>query len=191
MGIHKYEYLEKLEAISLEHLQIVIGFLQLPETVVCHQPDVKSWNVLQCMEHLNTYGDYYIPAIKNALSGAEKLEKDQLLTQTFLGRYFIKMMDPDKGKRKYKAFKKHRPKFKLNKEVVLNKNMGQMEALVGLLRECKHLNINNIAIPISLTKYIKIPLHEVFGFLVAHNERHIQQAKRTIKWTGEESFSGK
>ena len=42
---------------------------------------------------------------------------------------------------------------------------------------------NKTRIPISINKWIKIKLGDTFRFVIYHNERHIQQAKRVLKET--------
>ena len=32
----------------------------LPIETLCNRVDDSSWNVLECLEHVNRYGDYYL-----------------------------------------------------------------------------------------------------------------------------------
>ncbi|NBR15443.1 MAG: DinB family protein, partial [Crocinitomicaceae bacterium] len=32
--------------------------------------DPTSWSILECLEHLNLYGDYYLPEIENAIKNS-------------------------------------------------------------------------------------------------------------------------
>jgi len=48
------------------------------------------------------------------------------------------------------------------------------------LREAKTKNLNTIKIPTTLSKWIRMNLGDTFRFLIAHNERHIRQAKRAM-----------
>jgi hypothetical protein len=52
--------------------------------------------------------------------------------------------------------------------------------LLSLLHQARRIDLTKIRIPISLTKYIKLKLGDVFMFLIAHNMRHIKQAERAI-----------
>ena len=56
----------------------------------------------------------------------------------------------------------------------------QQEKLLILLEEAKQVNLNSIRIPISIAKFIKLKLGDVFMFLIAHNIRHVKQAERII-----------
>jgi hypothetical protein len=44
----------------------------------------------------------------------------------------------------------------------------------------KRANLNTIKIPISIVPFIKLKLGDTFQFIITHNERHIEQAKRNI-----------
>jgi hypothetical protein len=59
--------------------------------------------------------------------------------------------------------------------------LDQQEKLLQYLKQARNYNINKIKIPISIAKFIKLNLGDVFQFIVAHDERHIQQANRNLK----------
>lgn len=90
------------------------------------------------------------------------------------------MMEPDTGERKYKAFKGHIPDSDLNTSEVVAEFLRQQEEMLMYLREAEARNLDKIKIPISIGKFIRLRLGDVFQFIIAHNERHIRQAKRNL-----------
>jgi hypothetical protein len=104
----------------------------------------------------------------------------ELYKPTWLGNYFTKMLDPDSGKRKIKTFAKNNPPVALDARAVVAEFIRQQEDLLTLLREAKTKNLNTIKIPTTLSKWIRMNLGDTFRFLIAHNERHIRQAKRAM-----------
>ena len=138
-----------------------------------------GWSVIQNLEHLNLYFDYYNPAIKKSLEQAKKNESNSKFTSGWLGNYFTNSMDY-RGKRKIKAFKDYIPVVDLNPETVINKFLTNQEEMMGLLDEAKDYNLTKIKTAISLTKWIKMRLGDVFQFVIMHNERHIVQAQSRI-----------
>jgi len=50
----------------------------------------------------------------------------------------------------------------------------------ALLEEAKSVDLNAVRISISIAKFIKLKLGDVFMFLIAHNLRHVKQAERAI-----------
>src|SRR5688500_7357235 len=60
--------------------------------VLMQQPAPGKWNVLQVIEHLNSYDRYYLLAIERSLkSGHPAVE---FFTPGWLGDYFTKLMKP-------------------------------------------------------------------------------------------------
>jgi hypothetical protein len=64
---------------------------------------------------------------------------------------------------------------------VIAEFIEQQELLLTLVRSAAVKDIGKIRIPISIAQWIRLKLGDVFGFVAAHNERHIQQAMRNMK----------
>ena len=60
-----------------------------------------SWSVLECFEHLNLYGDFYIPEIKIKIESSKTQSKDNFKSG-ILGNYFAKSMLPKEKLNKMK-----------------------------------------------------------------------------------------
>ena len=133
----------------------------------------------QCLDHLNSYGNFYLPHIQRQLLKSPDANMSEFSSSWF-GAYFTKMMDPQTGKKKYKAMKGHIPATDLDAAKVVGEFLRQQELLMGYLRQANKKDLNKIKIPISISKLIKLRLGDVFQFLIAHNERHMQQAKRNL-----------
>jgi len=178
--INKKLLLDKLEARTEAHLKEVIALFQnLPEEVLLRPSKRGGWSIAQCLAHLNSYGDYYLPQIAKGLEKNKNAAND-FFKSTWLGAYFTSLMDPKTGKGKFKAFKGHQPPAALDPNVVIAEFIGQQEKLLLLLRQAQTADLNRIRIPISIMKWLRLKLGDVFQFLIAHNERHLQQAKRNL-----------
>jgi hypothetical protein len=117
--------------------------------------------------------------MREKLRTAPSVEKKEF-TGTWMGAYFTQMMDPETGKRKFKAFKGHIPPSNLNSAAVVSEFIRQQEELLYLLRESISKDLDAIRIPVSIVPFIRMKIGDVFQFLVAHDERHMQQAKRNL-----------
>lgn len=177
--ILKADLLNSLEQRVEQHLQLTTAQLQNlePERLLRPAPD-GGWSIAQCLEHLNSYGRYYLPEIDKGLRQAKPTEKNTFAS-SWLGNYFTRMMEP--GPKKYKAPKDHRPAPALDTAAVIATFVEQQEALLAYLRRARQIDMEKIRIPISIARWIKLKLGDVFRFLVAHNERHMQQALRHLK----------
>ncbi len=180
--ILKAQLLEQLEMQIEQHLQTVTGKLQNLESSLLLRPAPQGgWSIAQCLEHLNSYGRYYLPAIDKELGKAIfTAPASGMVRGTWLGRYFIKTMQPGNNTKKYKAPKDHQPPAQLIPAKVIADFISQQEQLLTYVRRAQKVNPDDIRIPISISKWIKLRLGDVFQFLVVHNERHLQQALRHL-----------
>jgi uncharacterized damage-inducible protein DinB len=145
-----------------------------------------KWSVVQCLEHLNAYGRHYFPAIEKAIA-VESGKKSAWFSSGFLGDYFTKSMKPTNVydiKNKMKAMKSFTFPNSLNVDTVMKEYIDQKAQLQQLLDTSKDRDLNSIRIPITLTKMIKLKLGDIFRFLIAHEQRHMIQARNTLKSTG-------
>lgn len=104
-----------------------------------------------------------------------KLEK--IFRSGWLGNYLSNIMEP--SAKKYKAFKGHIPHEDLDGSSVVAKFIDQQEEFLLLLATAENSNLN-LRIPISISPFIRLKTGDVFRFLIAHNERHVQQGLRNI-----------
>jgi hypothetical protein len=178
--VNKRTLLTSLEDKVEIHISDAIALFQNKSESFLNAPsETGGWSIAQCLDHLNSYGDFYLPHIANRLLTAADIETEEF-TSSWFGAYFTKMMDPKTGTKKYKAMKGHIPKSELDASRVIAEFIRQQEILLVQLRQASSKDLNAIKIPISITKLIKLKLGDVFQFLIAHNERHMQQAKRNL-----------
>ena len=105
----------------------------------------------------------------------------------FWGDYFTKSMKPTnvfEVKNKMKAMKNYSFPNSLNLNTVFDEFMQHQNKLLGLLDQSKERDLNAIKIPITISKMIKLKLGDTFRFLIAHEQRHMVQARNTIRKIG-------
>lgn len=140
----------------------------------------ESWSILECLEHLNLYGHFYIPEIeKTILNSKHKSEKE--FKSGILGNYFAESMLPKQKLNKMKTFKDKNPiNSKLDRKVI-DEFINQQIKTIDLLNKSKSVNLNKNKVKITLTKWIKLKLGDTFRFVINHNIRHIKQIENNIK----------
>lgn len=178
-----------LDSLQTDTRQIILATNYLlqedPETLLL-KPAPEKWSVAQVIEHLNTYGRYYLPAIEHAIH-ADKHAPDPDYTPGWLGDYFTKSMKPRENgsiPNKMKTFPGHRPSADAESKPAIDEFLQQEQKLLDLLEKAKQANISKIRIPITLTKMVKLKLGDIFRFLVAHHQRHFVQIRNTLKAVG-------
>lgn len=178
--IANHVLIDGLEQKVESHLQQAVRVFQnLDEEALQRPSSAGGWSIAQCLWHLNSYGQYYLPRIGPAL---EQLAENGNTVEHFksgrMGNYFTQMMEP--GKNKYKANKRHLPPVAVSPHQTVAEFIQQQETLLQYLRKARTANLNKIRMPISIASLIKLKLGDILQFVITHNERHIQQALRNL-----------
>jgi hypothetical protein len=177
MNFDKKELLATLASSVEQHLDLAVSsFQNQPEPVLVQPSSTGGWSIAQCLDHLNSYADYYLPHLHKALQPTGN-SSDIIFKSGWLGNYFANMMEP--SEKKYKAFKGHVPKQDLDAYAVVAKFIDQQEDLLQLLQTAADRNLGG-RIPITIFPLIRLKAGDVFRFLIAHDERHVQQALRNL-----------
>jgi hypothetical protein len=173
-----------LEGLQADVRQLILTTLYLqkedPELLLT-TPAPGKWSIVQVLEHLNSYGRYYLPAIGRSLQ-SKTISKENF-TPGWFGNYFTRIMKPGAdGKigNKMSAPKNHRPSAQLDLKPVFDEFISQQQQLLGLLDKAKQKNIGAIRTPISISRFIKLKVGDTFRFLIAHQQRHFVQIANTV-----------
>lgn len=149
---------------------------------LAYSKEEGKWSVVQILEHLNAYHRYYLPEIEKAM--AVKTENvSAWFNSGVWGEKFVKSMKPTNVyeiKNKMRAMKKYTFPNSLNVDTVLNEFVEHNNKLLQLLELARSRDLNTIRIPITLTKLVKLKLGDALRFLVAHEQRHMIQARNTL-----------
>ncbi|MEZ4972848.1 MAG: DinB family protein [Cyclobacteriaceae bacterium] len=142
----------------------------------------RSWSILECIEHLSLYGDFYIPEIRNRIANAQPSNNNEFKSG-WLGNYFaISMLPGEKGKlNKMKTFKEMNPINKALNASVLDRFRKQQLEMLELLMAASGVDLGKTKTSISISKWIKLKLGDTFRVVVYHNQRHMAQALRVQK----------
>jgi hypothetical protein len=172
--------IELIESLINQNSEIIFRiekFRDLDLKSLTWRKDETSWNILECIEHLNLYGVYYLPHIESAIkNSASHFEAE--FNNGILGNYFAKTMLPKEKLNKMKTFKDKNPINKNLDKSVIDIFLNQQKKLLELLNQSKKVSLNKVRIPISIAKLIKLKLGDTFLFYTNHIMRHVQQMER-------------
>lgn len=154
-------------------------------TNLLQQPGPGKWSAVQCLEHLNTYGRYYLPALDQAIKKAEKKgsRSHPSFKSSWLGAYFTRLMQPgDDGqfRSKMKSPRDHVPAEVPDVVVVFREFQEQQVYMENLLQRAASIDIARYTVPTSLSRFIRLSVGDTFGFMVAHIQRHVLQAENAL-----------
>lgn len=180
MALASEKLLENLLEITRENLNAAENLKTQPIDLLNWKQGSEGWSTLECIEHLNRYGAFYLPEMTNKIK-TSKHKSSGIFKSNWLGKYFSKSVSYSKKLNKMKTFKSMNPlNSKLNIQT-LEKFINQQHQIIELLNKSKNVNLDKTKTAISISKLIKLRLGDTFRVLIYHNERHIKQAEKTLK----------
>jgi hypothetical protein len=115
--------LNEIEEKSRSFLVYVDHLTKQPDHSILKKSEPGKWNAIQVLDHLNSYYDFYLPAIENAMN-RNSFFPSKNFKPGWLGNYFTNLMEPTNTgrlKSKMKSPKNHRPANDLNTDIVITK----------------------------------------------------------------------
>jgi DinB family protein len=155
-------------------------FQQVGEEMLNWKSTPQRWSVLECLEHLNRYGDFYLPEIKKRIDKAEKTDATEIFKSGLLGNYFAESMLPKEKLNKMSTFKSMNPAGSKLDMKVITKFIDQQYQMLDLLNKARTINLQKVKTSISISKWIKLRLGDTFRVVIFHNQRHMLQAKKEL-----------
>ena len=177
------QLLSELKQLTERHLQLAEEWKNLPEELKHSRPKSGGWNMLECLEHLNLYGDYYLAVIQSAI-GESKYPSSPVFRSGIIGNWFTNMMKPGPKMKKMKTFKDKNPEGKALPLSVMDRFSDQQHRLLRLLEAASQTDLTKVKTPISISRFIRLRLGDTLRFVVYHNQRHIEQAERVLAESG-------
>lgn len=180
--MNSQQLLEQLQSDTRELIATTLRFRAEDPGLLLSTPAPGKWSVTQVLEHINSYGHYYLPAIEASMKRGGTATKE--FKPGWLGDYFTRLMLPDDSGRvrsKMKAPKAHRPSLRADAKPVVETFLQQQYRLLELLETAKEKNIGSIRVPISISKLVRLKLGDTFRFLIAHEQRHFLQISNTLE----------
>ncbi len=151
-------------------------FKKLSMAELQHKQNSDSWSILECIEHLNRYADFYIPELRKRIE-ASKHKRSTVFKPGLLGSYFANLMLPRERLKKIKTFPSMDP---LDSHVdidVLDRFIAHQTQLLLLLEKSRNTDLTKVKTAISISRWIKLRLGDTFRVVVYHNFRHMVQCQ--------------
>ena len=178
--------IDELLAIAESATEKTRKFRDLREDQLNFKEAPERWSILECIEHLNRYGDFYLPEIEKAILGAPP--RTSVFRSGAIGNWFANLMKVKNGRIvKMKTPGDKNPVGSKLTKLTLDRFLKQQDMLKSLLNQARNVDLTRTKVPISLTKFIKLRLGDTFRFFTYHIERHVIQAERipNSKFKGE------
>ncbi|MDT0690023.1 DinB family protein [Salegentibacter sp. F188] len=182
MKIASEDLISDLKARTLQNLRKAEQMKKLPLENLNHKVNDHSWSALECIKHLNLYGEYYLPEIEKRINQRDYAAEEKFASGK-LGNYFAKMMLPGEKMKKIKTFRNKNPNgSKLDKEA-LEEFIIQQNKILDLLEKARKISLNKTKTSISITSFLKLKLGDTLRVVIYHNDRHMLQAQKALEIT--------
>lgn len=171
------EHLDALDA-RLQRFAVSLHALtrDLDAAARLWRPAPERWGVADCCEHLLTVNALYLPRVAAALEGApppDARRDAEPWRPTWFGRWFVRAAGP--GGRPLRAFAVFRPPPAAPDAP--ERLLAQQPALVDAVRRAHGRDLRAPRVHSPLSRLIVLRLGEALEMLVAHQERHLHQAR--------------
>lgn len=160
------------------------ALLSHPDEVLLQRAAPNKWNALECIEHLNLYGDYYLPEIERRILAAPRAPQADNFKSSWLGNKFaVSMLPAEKGKKlnSMNTFKDKNPHGRSLTLNSLHRFLKQQEHLMKLLDMALEIDLTKTKTSITISKLIKLRLGDTIRVVIYHNERHLIQAQKAVE----------
>ncbi|GAB3901692.1 DinB family protein [Larkinella knui] len=153
-------------------------FRPLSDEQLNWKPDTKRWSITQNLQHLNLAERFYIRNLQKKVDDLGLIQTnptDQTLESSLFGRFMRYLIDPN-TKMKIPTVPFLQPRNELDARDVMKQFVELQQLLHDLLDKATYINWNQEKVMTLFGNWIKIPVGDAFLMLVAHTERHINQA---------------
>jgi hypothetical protein len=182
MKIQREELINDLVQRMQSATEVAKALRELPFDKLNKKPGPQAWSALECFEHLNLYGDFYIPEIEKRILKQKVTPNEVVFRSGIIGNYFANLMLAENGK--MKKMKSPKDKNPINSTLTLttiDRFLKQQEHLLSLLERSKKIDLTGTKTSISLASFIQLRLGDTLRFVIYHIQRHVQQAQRAIR----------
>lgn len=175
--------LTELTELVSQHREFAEQLQHRTDTELNQRKHPASWSVLECLEHLNLYGNFYLPEMENRIKESKTHPREEFKSG-WLGNYFAQNMLPKAKLNKMKTFKEMNPINRNLSRGVLDTFISQQTKLLTLLKQAQTVDLNRVKTGISISKLIRLRLGDTFRFVIYHQIRHIKQANEVLLHAG-------
>ncbi|MEZ4721262.1 MAG: DinB family protein [Flavobacteriales bacterium] len=174
------ELIDELIAKTKDVLNQAEELAQLDSETLNKKATPEKWSALECLEHLNRYGDFYLPEISRCLNGAKKVNENHLFKSSWLGEYFAQSVSPREKLNKMNAFKSMNPVGSKLDTKVVGKFIRQQHQMLDLLTRARTVDMRKTKTNISISKWLTLRMGDTFRVVIYHNQRHLVQARKAV-----------
>jgi len=161
------------------------SFGQLTTQQLNWKPSPDEWSVAQCLDHLIASNKGFIPIIQEIKRGEYKhsLKERVPVLPRFFGSLVLNAVKPE-TQRKLKATKPFQPSSSEFGGDIVSQFQVQQKQIAEHMRSTETLDLRKIIITSPVASFVTYSLFDGYRIIVAHDQRHVAQAKRVMARAG-------
>lgn len=188
--IKSNELLQQATNDTQEIIQTVKNeFQTLTEAQLNWKAAPEKWSIIQCLEHLNLTSRYYILQMQEAIQKAKAAGQTPVeeFKRGFIGSKMTTGMKPKTDgtiPNRTRTFKNYNPNNlppSESTQAVIDEFLQHHQGFLAIIEESKKVNMNKVKVKSLIGSILKFKLGDAIEFLIAHDQRHILQAKRVLE----------
>jgi len=172
----------ELEAIAAD---AGAAFGRLDARQINWKADASRWSVAQCLEHLLTANRQMVEMADQALDGTRRRTLWQRLPMLprLFGRMLVRTQSPD-ATRRFKAPGKAQPAASALDTAIVGRFVDQQRDLIVKLDASATRDLAGVVMASPFLGVVTYSVLDGWRLIVAHERRHVQQAKRVMATPG-------
>jgi hypothetical protein len=173
---------KELQAVAEDALNLFGG---MSTAQLNWKPSAEQWSVGQCFDHLIVTNRCFFPDMEKVASGKYKSSLWGRISPLsgFFGRYILKALDPEKGK-KIKAPRAFLPASSDVDAEVIERFVENLSEVSARMRATEGADFGRTVITSPAMALVTYSLRDVYRIFVAHARSHFEQARRVTKAAG-------
>jgi hypothetical protein len=174
--------LDQVERVKADGRALVAG---MSHEQLNWRPGPGRWSIGQCLDHLNTIRTVF-PAIDHTMDDAERrgLRSSGPFRYGWWPRLVVRSMEPPPRFR-MRTFAILVPaETPLEPGAVLRDFVDLREQFGQRLRRADRLDLERAIVQSPVSRFVRLPLGAYFAFLLAHDRRHLWQARQVVSAPG-------
>lgn len=154
----------------------------IPDAKFAERPAPGQWSVSECLTHLNVTGRDYLTEIDKAIARGHNREicGEGPFRYGLLGGAWIRLIEPPVRMR-VSAPGRWTPTTDLDPGQIWRDFDDLQQALDERLTKADGLDMDRVTLHSPLTRWLRLSLYEAFSLVIAHERRHLWQARRVLE----------
>lgn len=170
---------KEFEALSAAAVALVAP---LTDEQFTWRPGPDSWSVAQCIDHLNATAREYLPKLDEGIANA--IRRGQYTSGPYeynwIGRLLVWSMKPTTRVRG-RAPQAFLPAPGRQRSEIMAAFKAYQVQYIDRLRQSNGLDLGRARVTSPIARWIRLSLGSAFALAVAHEQRHLAQARRVCE----------